>query len=41
MNIAQAADAFVNKALIQHLTDSGFDLEEVYQRVFRTMESIW
>jgi shikimate 5-dehydrogenase len=41
MNIAQAADAFVYKALIQHLTDSGFDLEEAYQRVFRTMESIW
>ena len=36
--IAQAADAFVNKALAQHLTGSGWELEKAYQRVFATME---
>ena len=41
MNIAQAADGFVNKALASHLSESGWDLEEAYQRVFRTMAGIW
>ena len=41
MNIAQAADAFVNKALSKYLTGSGWDLDEAYQRVFATMERIW
>ena len=41
MNIAQAADGFVNKALASRLTELGLDLEEAYQRVFRTMAEIW
>ena len=41
MNIAQAADGFANKALASHLSESGWDLEEAYQRVFRTMAGIW
>ena len=39
--IAQAADGFANKALASHLSEAGWDLEEAYQRVFRTMAGIW
>jgi len=41
MNIAQAADAFVNRVMRRHLTSLGWDLESTYHRVFQIMAQVW
>ncbi len=41
MNIAQAADAFVNRVMRLHLTSLGWDLESTYRRVFQIMAQVW
>jgi shikimate dehydrogenase len=41
MNIAQAADAFVNRVMRRHFAASAGQLDAVYEKVFRTMADVW
>jgi shikimate 5-dehydrogenase len=41
MNIAQAADGFVNRVMARHLQALGLDPQACYERVFQAMAKVW